>query len=87
MLSAAEKLSQAYGSFTCLALVKPHSSLSSEWELDKPAYCILEYSAAFGKVDIRWGDGSGQKLNNENELDGLILLHQFDEDEINKLFY
>lgn len=31
-------------SFMCLALVKPRSELARSWKLEKPGYCIYEYT-------------------------------------------
>lgn len=74
------------GPFTCLALIKPHSELARAWKLDKPGYCIFEYSPAVGNVQIRWGDGSWQELNTNKELEDLVLLRQFDEQAVSDLF-
>ncbi|WP_020405842.1 hypothetical protein [Hahella ganghwensis] len=86
MASAAEKLSKQFGPFTCLALVKPRSSIAIVWKLEKPSYCIFEYSPAFSEVQIRWGDGAFQNLEDESELDDLILLHEFSDEQISELF-
>lgn len=86
MASAAERLSKKYGAFLCLALVKPRSAIASAWKLEKPSYCIFEYSPAFSEVQIRWGDGSFQNLKDESELDDLILLHEFSDRQISELF-
>lgn len=85
-MKAADKLKGKYGAFTCLALIKPTSSLASELQLTKPSYCIFEYSPAFAEVQIRWGDGSWQNLIDAKQLDDLILLHDFGEEAIDKLF-
>lgn len=85
MTEAAETFKDE-GPFMCLALVKPRSKLASEWQLSKPAYCILEHSPAFGNVEIRWGDGSSQELKDATQLDDLILLRQFDEQAISEIF-
>ncbi|EPT2758854.1 hypothetical protein [Vibrio cholerae] len=82
---AAQKLNST-NSFTCLALVKPISKLAKQWGLTKPSYCIFDYSKATGTVEIRWGDGSGQQIETANELDDLILLQQFDDNQIAVLF-
>lgn len=66
-------------SFMCLALIRPRSELARSWRLAKPGYCIYEYTSwAVKKHEIRWGDGSWQELD-DDELDQLILLRQFDE--------
>jgi len=65
-------------SFTCLALVKKGSGLHREWNLKKPSYCIYEYAKAFDSHEIRWADGSGQELTEENFSD-VVLLKDFDE--------
>lgn len=72
-------------SFMCLALVKPRSELARSWRLAKPGYCIYEYTSwAVKKHEIRWGDGSGQDLD-ERDLDDLILIRQFDEAFIDRM--
>lgn len=72
--------------FMCVALVRPGSRIAQEWRLDKPAFCIYEYTAwAAQKHEIRWGDGSGQELSPE-DVDGLILLREFGEPELDALF-
>lgn len=85
-MTAAEKLKGSYGAFICIALIKPRSVLASELQLSKPSYCILEYSPAFAEVQIRWGDGSWQNLTDAKQLDDLILLHDFGEETIDKIF-
>ena len=84
-MKAADFLEKTYSSFTCLALVKINSNIARDWKLSKPAYCIFEYSKAFGEVMIRWGDGSWQRLEEKEELNDLILLDQFCEQETEKL--
>jgi hypothetical protein len=69
----------------CLALVKPSSSLARSWNLGKPSYCIYEYAKWTGEHEIRWGDGSWQRLNPE-QLADLVLLPQFGEKEIDEIF-
>lgn len=85
-MTAAEKMKKKYGPLMCLALVKPNSNLASEWGLQKPGYCIFEFCPAFGLVEIRWGDGSGQRLEEAKQLDDLILLQQFSEKQVLELF-
>lgn len=85
-MTAAERLEGVYGAFTCLALIKPGSDLATEWQLSKPSYCIFEYSPAVAEVQIRWGDGSWENLTDAKQLDDLILLHDFGEENIDKLF-
>jgi hypothetical protein len=72
-------------SITCLALVRPGSSLAQAWDLAKPGYCIYEYSRPFGTYEIRWGDGSWQSLT-EADHDDLVLLTQYGKREIGYLF-
>ena len=75
-------------SFTCLALVKPGSAIAEQWHLEKPSYCIYEYTC-WGvdedKHELRWGDGSWQKLGPE-DFDNLILLREFGEAQMSVLF-
>ena len=85
-MKAADFLKKTHGGFTFLALVKPRSNISSKWNLEKPGYCIFEFDPAFGEVMIRWGDGSWQRLEEKNELDDLVLLEQFGEQDIERFF-
>lgn len=73
-------------SFMCAALVKPRSRVATANNLDRPAFCIYEYrSWAVEKHEIRWGDGRGQDLADE-DLDSLILLREFGDAELDVLF-
>ena len=86
-MTAADKLEKTHGAaFTCLALIKPISVIAHEWNLEKPSYCIFEYSPAFSEVIIRWGDGSSQTLTDADQLNDLILLEQFDDAAISDIF-
>lgn len=87
-MDAVDAISKQHGptAFMCLALVKPASALAREWRLTKPSYCIFDFDPAFGYVEIRWGDGSSQRLTRASDLDALILLRQFGEKEIEQLF-
>ncbi len=85
-MTAAEKLSETHKAFTCLALVKPRSAIDREWNLEKPGYCIFEFDPSFAEVVIRWGDGSWQNIVDEEQLNDLVLLHEFGEDKISELF-
>ncbi|WP_232140444.1 hypothetical protein [Luteimonas sp. MHLX1A] len=74
------------GSFICVALVKPRSPLARDWNLPKPAFCLYEYTRwAVHKHEIRWGDGSGQRIDPE-DYDSLVLVHEFDEEALAVLF-
>lgn len=86
MATAAANKFKDEESFLCLALVKPRSKIASAWNLTKPSYCIFEYCGASGTVEIRWGDGSSQQINEVAELEELILLREFDEAVIFELF-
>lgn len=70
----------------CLALIKPSSLLAKEWKLEKPAYCIYEYSSST-KPDhqVRWGDGSWQNLEEKHFTD-FVLLPEFDSNALDALF-
>lgn len=46
----------------CIALVKPGSALARHWNLEKPTFGIYEYSKAFDSHQLRFGDGSWQRL-------------------------
>src|SRR3546814_11484409 len=46
----------------CIALVKPGSALARHWNFAKPPFGIYEYSKAFDKHSLRFGDGSWQDL-------------------------
>jgi hypothetical protein len=73
-------------SFTCVALVKPGSRIAQDWNLQKPAFCIYEFTAwAVDKHSIRWGDGSGQSIAAE-DFDSLILLRELGEPALDALF-
>ncbi|MBT43553.1 MAG: hypothetical protein CMF12_13660 [Idiomarina sp.] len=74
-------------SFHCFALVEPQSAIASTWSLTKPSYCMLEYCNASGTVEIRWGDGSRQQINEATKSDELTLSEQFDDVIIIALFY
>jgi len=72
-------------SIVCLALVKPGSRLAREWKLSKPSYGIYERRGEFGTSELRWGDGSWQELSKEDH-DDLVLLPEFNEEEVASLF-
>lgn len=75
-------------SFECVALVKPGSKIDRAWKLAKPAFCIYEYTAwaaEHQKHEIRWGDGSWQRLAPE-DFDSLVLLREFGEEALQALF-
>lgn len=72
-------------SMMCIALIKPSSKLAYEWSLQKPSYAIYEYSKAYGTHEIRFGDGTWQKLNRK-QMNDLVLLPQLDVNFIDKLF-
>ncbi|MES9862277.1 MAG: hypothetical protein ABW157_09950 [Candidatus Thiodiazotropha sp. LLP2] len=69
-----------------MALVKPRSNLAIEWKLAKPGYCIFQFDPLCGSVEIRWGDGAWQRIDDAAILDDLILLPQFGDSDIDDLF-
>lgn len=80
------EIPEGTSSFMCVALVKPDSKLAREWKLDKPAWCIYEYESwAVEKHEIRWGDGSWQRLG-PDDVDSIVLLREFGEAELDVLF-
>ncbi|MCW2406937.1 hypothetical protein M2336_003621 [Sphingobium sp. B1D7B] len=69
----------------CIALVKPGSPLARSWKLMKPPYGIYEYSKAFDRHELRWGDGAWQILEPEH-VGQLILLEDAGEALVERLF-
>jgi hypothetical protein len=69
----------------CVALVKTGSPLARGWNFDKPVYGIYEYSTAFDKHTLRFGDGSWQDLISA-QLPDLILLDHYGTDLVETLF-
>ncbi len=58
----------------CIALVKPGSALARHWNFAKPTFGIYEYSKAFDTHDLRFGDGSWQRLIPAQLPDVLLLI-------------
>lgn len=58
----------------CIALVKPGSALARQWNLAKPTFGIYEYSKAFDKHELRFGDGSWQRLIPAQFPDVILLM-------------
>ncbi len=69
----------------CIALIKPGSATAREWNFGKPVYGIYEGDPAFGSEEIRFGDGSWQRINDDNRDDFIILPH-VGEDVVDQLF-
>lgn len=57
----------------CIALVKPGSTLARNWNFTKPTFGIYEYSKAFDTHDLRFGDGSSQRLTPAQFRDVILL--------------
>lgn len=60
-------------SIETIALVRPGSTLAREWKFAKPTFGIYEYSKAFDRHTIRFGDGSWQRLDRGDLADIVIL--------------
>mgnify|MGYP003578162586 CR=1 FL=1 len=69
----------------CIALVRPGSDLARAWGLSKPTFGIYEYSKAFDKHTLRFGDGSWQELVAAMFPD-VILLQDDGTDLVERLF-
>lgn len=69
----------------CIALVKPGSPLARQWGFEKPTFGIYEYSKAFDKHELRFGDGSWQKLI-PAQFPDVILLAEDGSDLVGRLF-
>ena len=53
--------------------VKPGSALARHWNFIKPTFGIYEYRKAFDTHDLRFGDGSSQRLNPAQFRDAILL--------------
>lgn len=69
----------------CIALVRPGSDLARSWGLSKPTFGIYEYSKAFDKHKLRFGDGSCQELIAAMFPD-VLLLHSEGSELVDQLF-
>ena len=69
----------------CIALVRPGSNLARSWSLSKPTFGIYDYSKAFDKHSLRFGDGSWQDLMVAMFPD-VILLQDDGTDLVERLF-
>ena len=58
----------------CIGLVKPGSALARHWKLEKPTFGIYEYSKAFDTHELRFGDGSWQRLIPAQCPDVILLM-------------
>lgn len=80
-------LEKKYGhEINCIALIKPHSGLARQLELENPTYCILEYCPGIADVIIKWGDGAINRVKDAKHIDDLVLLTDLDQDCINEVF-
>ena len=57
----------------CIALVQPGSALARHWNFIKPTFGIYEYRKAFDTLDLRFGDGSSQRLTPAQFRDVILL--------------
>lgn len=60
-------------SIECIALIKPGSALQRHWSFLKPTYAIYRYEKSFDTHELRFGDGSWQRLIPAQFADILLL--------------
>lgn len=69
----------------CIALVKPDSPLAKTWQFNKPVYGMYAYDGSFDRHELRFGDGTWQRLI-EAQLQDILLLEHYGPELVEALF-